>query len=406
MSDETEVAELLAAPPPEAAGRLFEILLSEQDHGSINISSSRTNASAQLNLDPRIWLGQGYDGVRIIGEGASPTHLLPNLNDGITLWASQHPGIVRLENIHLHAGFRCAAQFGEPNHARVLMPKFRLELVGCQVTVPPPTGFGRTKWGLFTYQADVTLEDVILDAYHASEHALYTHQFARNGVYWNRVQVIASGAECLKSRGDAFETVWCGPRARIIVKNSTFADWYQIHSDRGGAAIVLQGAAADLLVEETLFWGGGAIGSLQAHQRSRAIMVSSENASFNKFTGEVGTGVGNGHVVVRRSGIFGGPGAPDWSSSELIRVGHNSGAQRAAQAVLVDGCAIYGEREHVVAKDLSGRFLVQGCNTPELREHASALGANTEHEGSILTSVRPVPLSEGYDSRARPDPAG
>jgi hypothetical protein len=406
MTEDTLDLELLEAVAPETTGRrLFEIRLPAEDQRSICISSTYRNG-AQRVLDPNLWLSSGHDGVRIIGEGPSPTHLFCDSHDGITLWASQHRGVVRLENVHLHAGFRCAAQVGEPNHARVLMSEFRLELAGCQVTVPPPTVFGRTKWGLFTYQCDLFLEDVVIDAYHASEHASYQHQYARHGAWFNRVHVVASGAECLKSRGDAFETMWAGPRARIVVKNSTFAGWYQLHSDRGGAAIVLQGAAADLLVQDSIFWGGGPLGSLPAHLRSRAIMVSSENASYNKFTGEIGTGVGNGHVVVQRCGVFGGPGAPDWSSSELIRVGRNSGSQRAAQAVLVDGCAIYGLREHVMAKDLSGRFLVQNCNTPDIRERASALGADTTNEAAVLTSVRPVPISEGFDSRpARLDPA-
>ena len=391
--------ELLAAEAPEAAGRLFEIRLPERDHGSICISSGYRNGAA-LVLDPRDWLDQGYDGVRIIGSGVNPTHILPTAWDGNTTFASRHHGIVRYENVALHAGTNTAVYFGEQNHARVLVPKFRLELIGSTAQADPPrAGASRTKWPIFGYQLDAIIQDVSIYGAESREHNAYFHGAARHGWLWERVQHQSSGAEGIKVRSDATETVWAGPRVRLIVKECSFSDWFQVWSDRGGAAIVVQGGACDVLVQDSLFWGGGARGTLPAHLRSRAIMVSSENASYNKFTGEVGTGVGNGHVVVRRCGIFGGPGAPDWSSSELIRVGRNSGTQRAAQAVLVDGCAIYGEREHVVAKDLSGRFLVQGCNTPDLRERARAIGANTAHEASILTSERPVPISEGWDTK-------
>lgn len=406
MSDaEDEPApELLASEAPEAAGRLFEILLPERDHGSIAISSSYQNG-AQLALDPRLWLGQGYAGVRIIGSGVSPTHLRASSHDGITLWSSQHPGIVRLENIHLHAGFRCAAQIGEPNHARVLVPKFRFELVGCQVTVPPPTAFGRTKWGLFTYQCDVVLEDVVLDAYHASEHAIYEHGNARYGSYFKRVECVAAGAECFKFRNDPSEIMWPGPRTWIWIEDCSARDFFQTWSDRGGAAIVIQGGGCNIRIRRFISHGGHALPGIGAHQRSKAVMISSEPGGYSAIDGTRGTGPGNGFVFLSEIGASGGPGAPDWSGSELIRVGQNSGAtQPSARAVSIERCGLYGEREHVSVRGQAGRYRLSGCNTPEIREQAAAIGLDTRVEASVLLGSGIIPVSAGFDSLA--DPAG
>jgi hypothetical protein len=398
MTEDTLDPELLEAVAPETTGRrLFEIRLPERDHGSINISSWRTNGSA-LNLDPREWLDQGYAGVLIVGVGTSPTHILSNLGDGRGLYVSRHPGVVRLETVHVHSGYAEAVHFGEANPGRTIVPRFRLEMIGCQASVPPPTAFGRSKWCLFGYQSDLWLEDVVLDAYHAAEHASYWHGFARHGLYWKRVTIEGSGAEGCKVRSPYTETGWPGPRARIQLIDCLFKNWHQTWTDRGGAAVVVQGGAADISVLGCVFRGGSALPGIPANRRSRAIMISSENVSYG-IDGTPDVGPGNGRVVIRRCAVSGGPGAEDWNNSELIRVQRNSGSQPAARSVLIEGCGLWGLREHVSVGEITGRFLLQGCNTQEAREACNGIGMDTEHEASILGGGRIIPCSEGYDSR-------
>lgn len=393
-----DLPDLSESPLPLERPRLWDFLLSEHDHGSICISSSYRNGAA-FQLDPRDWLDRGYEGIRIIGTGAGPTHLRCTSHDGVTLWASRHPGVVRLENIHLHSGFRCASQFGEPNHSRVLVPKFRLELSGCQVTVEAPTAFGRTKWGLFTYQADLLLQDVLGDAYHASEHLLYSHGFARHGALLERVESVASGAETFKFRNDPNEILWAGPRAWIRIRDSSARDWYQLHSDRGGAAVVVQGGGCNIEIRGFVAFGGHALPGIGAHQRSKAIMISSEPGGYSAIDGTRDRGPGNGFVFISNVGAVGGPGAPDWSGSEIIRVGQNSGAtQKSARAVSIENCALFGLREHVSVHGIGGRFRLSGCNTQELRESAAAIGMNTQEEASILTASGIIPVSAGFDT--------
>jgi hypothetical protein len=400
MTEDTLDPELLEAVAPETTGRrLFEIRLPEHDQGSITLSRGYRNG-ASLVTDPRDWLDLGYEGVRFIGIGSNPTHIVPTSWDGNNVFVSRHPGTVRFENITLHSGLNTGLFFGEQNTARVMVPKFRLELVGSTVVVDPPRpGASRTKWPLFGYQLDALIQDVEIYGSEAREHNAYFHGAARHGWYWERVQHHSSGAEGIKVRSDASETAWAGPRVRLTVKDCSFADWYQTWSDRGGAAIVVQGGACDILVDGCVFWGGAARGTLPAHLRSHAVMVSSEAYSYSKHRGEIGTGVGNGHVVLRRSAITGGPGPSDWSNAELVRVARNSGEQRAAQAVLIDGCGLWGQREHVSVRDITGRYVMQGCNTPTIRDRCGAIGMDVSHEASILGGGRIIPCSEGHDTR-------
>lgn len=399
-----ELPDLSEATLPLERPRLWDFLLSERDHGSINISTWRTNGSA-LNLDPREWLDRGYEGIRFVGTGGSPTHILSNLGDGRGVYISRHPGVVRFENVHVHAGYDCALYCGERNEHRDLLPRFRLEMSGCEVSVPPPTSFGRTKWGLFGYQADLWLEDVRIDAYHAREHGSYWHGFARHGLYWRRVQVEASGAEGCKVRSPYTETAWPGPRASIRIMDCVFKDWHQTWTDRGGAAVVIQGGGHDVLIEGSIFRGGPDLPGIPANRRSRAIMVSSENVSYSAVNGSMDQGPGNGFVVIRRCLAYGGPGASDWNNSELIRIGVNSGSQRAARAVLIEDCGLWGLREHVSVSGIGGRFLLQRCNTHEIREQSNGFGADTAYEASWLGGGSIQPLSEGVGT-PRPDPAG
>ncbi len=370
---------------------LFEIRIPEGQRPGFAIDYTG-NGSPEYRSET--WLSQGFAGVRFIGAGPGRTVLKCGGHDGITVMADRHPGLVQIENLTIEAGYAKAIHFGLASKAPV-EPKFKLRLLNVDGFVPPPqAGFGRTKWWNFSYNADLEFIDCNINADAASEHASYAHGFASKGLVWNRVNVSA-GAECLKVRSDITETVWAGKRVQVNVKNSTFGPWYRDWSDRGGAGIVLQGAAADLLVDSCVFIGGPATPSIPASSRAKCIMVSSEGDSYDMLTGRIGTGFGNGFVIVKGCALKGGPGQENYTT--ILRVGRNGGSQMAARGVSVTGCGIWGQRMSVQVKDIpAGKFRLAECNTPAIRERCEAMGFDTTYEAGIPTASRVVPVSEGF----------
>jgi hypothetical protein len=371
---------------------LYEIRLPAGDVGSINIAFFRNGASMQL--DPQAWLSQGYDGVRLIGAGVDRTVIRCNAWDGRTIAVGRHPGVVQLEGVTLYAGNTSATQIGEQNFTGQTVPAFGFRFYESKAIVPEPGSLGRSKWLLFGYQSDVHLRDVELDAYHALEHASYWHGHAKRGLLWERVTMRASGAEGCKIRSDATETAWAGPNAWTIVRGSSFRNWHQPWSSRGGAAIVLQGAATHVLIEGSTFWGGGAAGHIESQMRSKAIMISSEADSFDQATGARGTGFGNGFVSIRRCALR-GYSDYDWHNT-IIRCAPNSGTQKAARGLLIDQCGVWGKNMIVQTGGMPERTtLIQRCNSPAVRSYCDAIGMDTTHEATFPTAARRVLLSEG-----------
>lgn len=383
-----------------ASPRLKEIRLPDGDVGSINIGWFRNGAA--INLDPSTWLGEGYQGVRIVGNGPDRTHLRLTAWDGITFAVGRHPGVVQLEEVTIHAGPNNASSargvaFGEQNLARTVTPEFRFNLYNARAVVeePLPGNNIGAKWLLFGYQSDVHLRHVELDAFFAAEHAAYWHGVARQGILWDRVRMESCGAEGCKLRSDASETAWV-PGAWLILRDCTLKNWYQQHSWRGGGAITVQGGHVNVLVERTTFWPGRTgFAGIPVHERSRCISVSSEGLSYNVDNGAVGSGFGNGWVFVRRCGMAGGPG-PSWGYKDILYVDRNGGGQPAAKGVVVSDCGIYGDRMSVKLSQVP-RGLVQRCNTPAIRNYLSSLGMPVDHEAVIITPSRLIPVSEGYE---------
>lgn len=389
----------LGQEPPN----LYEMRLPAGTHGSIAIGWSQNGA--QLVLDPATWLDDGddadpepddYDGIRFVGAGADKTTIACTSWDGITIAVAQHRGLVEFQDLTVRAGYSRGIHFGLASRAPPI-PEFKLRMVRCRGYVPPPTeGSGRTKWLLFGWNSDVELVDCTLDAIHASEHASYWHGFAKYGLSWLRVTVVGSGAEQCKVRSDVTETAWAGRQVAVRLRSCSFTNWYQTWSDRGGAAVVLQGAAADLFVDSCIFIAGPALSSeVPASSRAKCVMVSSEGESFDMLTGRVGVGFGNGFVSVRNCAMFGGPGQEGFTT--ILRVGRNGGSQLAARGVDVAGCGIYGTRMNLQLKDVpAGKVRVAGCNTPSIKARATAIGIDTSVEASITLSDRILPVSAGF----------
>lgn len=375
--------------------RLKEIRLPAGDVGSITVGWAGTTGE-DVRLDPTTWLKEGYDGVRLIGAGVGRTQVRCTSWDGITLKVARHPGVVRLEGVTLVAGASRAALVGTPDKSLPIARKFAFQFVGSSMFVPEPTGGGRPAWGFHLYQVDDMFEDCELDATHASEHAYYAHGNAKYGSLWRRVKVRGSGGENDKVRSDATETLWAGSKVWIIREDVEYSNWYQPWSNRGGAASVRQGTGANLRWTRCLFRCGKAVGDLEAHMRSKTIMVTSEDDSYDATTGAVDKvgGHGNGQVIVQRCGASGGPGTENLSL--LLRVGRVAGLMQAAKSVLVDECGWWGERMQLQFDSIpNGKTVVRRSNTQPIKAYCEARGLDTRHEAGIPGPMRVVPVSEG-----------
>ena len=289
----------------------------------------------------------------------------------------------------------------------------RLEVVsglnGSYSSLPPPqaatTGgsgsgltvslvYRRPKWLFFSYQADVVLLRVRFRGKNAVEHDAYLHGVAKHGAYVRWCIFESAAAECFKVRSDTTETAWPGPNARFYILDSTFADWHQPHSWRGGAGIVAQGSAGHWRIERCSFTGSGALGDVTANDRSKAIMFSSEGLSYDQETGAENVGFGNGHVLIRNI-VAEGFSEVEWGNS-IIRCARNGGAQMSARSFTLEDSGVWGDRKIVQAGELpAGGLQIRGCNTTALRDYSRSVGMRATVESTFPTSSRRVPLSEG-----------
>lgn len=432
-ASELEEPELELAGAPGA--RLFDIVLPPGDSGSINVGWYRNGAT---RLDPTEWLRQGYKGVRFIGAGVDVTHVRCTSWDGITVAVGRHAGIVRLENLTLHAGSNQATQFGEQNLGRTITPGFRVELKNVRAVVDSPETYRerrpiaageaaaydgtleapnfpplrlakgetspragvlvgeprRPKWLLFAYNADLLARDCIFDARQAVEHAAYWHGFAHYGALVERCRFEGAGSQNWKTRSDATETAWAGPDVRIVIRDCTFRESGEPWTWRGPGHVVLEGAAAHVLIERCVFWGGGPVGQLTAKDRCKCVMISSEGLSYDRATGAVGTGFGNGHVLVRECVAYAAS-EVDWGNT-VMRCGRNGGSQWSAESFTLEHVGAWGPKVIVQTGEVpTGRMIIRDCNAGAQVTYAQSIGMPTAPEATYPTAVRRVPLSEG-----------
>lgn len=372
---------------------LKDILLPAQ-HGSINVGAPRNGA--QLNIDPDELRAQGYDGIRIRPEPGLPRAMLRcTAWNGITIEVARRPDFrVVLEDLTVEGGVSRAVSFGHQNLTKVVSPGFELRAYRCRFVAPPPGASGRPKWLVFGYQFDGLFVDCVFDGKNLSEHDFYGHGSAGKGWFFLGCTFLSSGAEGIKVRSDATETGYAGSTVRLIVRDCTFEDWYQDHSDRGGAGIVVQGGACHGLIERCVFIGGEETPSVPANARAHCIMISSEGLSYDIDSGVVdGPGFGNGHWVIRDCAFWAHSDVP-WRN-DIIRFGRNGGTQKVAKSFRLERCGVWGQNVQLGVTDV-GRLVVTGCNTPELaRICRERFGMDTRFEAFFPTSTRRVPLSEG-----------
>lgn len=376
--EKQSIGDVSALEQQQALEVLYDYNLPAGNNGSINIGWWHNGAST--NLDPNQWLSGGFDGVRFRGQGVDVSHLRCDSWDGITLAVKQHNGVVELRDLTLHTGYNQATAFGEQNLAKKISPKFLLRLVNVKVVADVING-QRPKWLVFGYQADLHMQNVTIIGKEAVEHGTYLHGFAHYGALLQGVRYKSCGAECFKVRSDSTETAWVGPQAKIIIQGSVFKDWFQPWSWRGGAAVVLQGAAADITIDGALFKPGPGHAVANGFQRSKAIMISSEGSSYDIDTGSQSTGHGNGNVVVRNVYASGNAG-PSWYSP-IIRVGRNGGNQFAGKSFGVSDSGAWGDHLSLQVGQVDGWGL-SGNNTQAIKDKAQIFGLDTTFEASYI----------------------
>jgi hypothetical protein len=376
------------APEP---GRFYEVSLPAGDHGSINIGWFKNGAEI---MDPKTWLDEGYVGIRFTGQGIDKTNLRCTSWDGVTIAVGRHPGIVAFRDLTVYAGSDRATALGQQNTAKVREPKFQVNFSNVRFVANPPVDGKRTKWLVFSYNADLYLRSCVFAGVETAEHALYAHGFASRGMLIEGCKFMSSGAEGIKVRSDVTETVWAGAQARIVIRDTYVGNWHQPHSWRGGAGMVFQGAGCDILIERCVLRGSRGRGSIPANDRSKAIMISSEGLSYDAETGAVNVGYGNGDVVIRDT-IAWGHSDVDWRNT-ILRCDRNSGAQFSAKSLLVENCGLWGQNMAVTAGALpAGKLLIRGCNTPDIKRRTLDIGLDATYQAYFPTSSKKLLISEG-----------
>lgn len=278
--------------------------------------------------------------------------------------------------------------------------------IGGSATISNGSGSGckielgaRPKWLWFGYNADLYMNGVFSNSKQAVEHSVYMHGFAKDGATVLNSTFWASGAEGFKVRSDSTETRWAGPNQIIYIADSTFRNWYQLWSWRGGAGLVVQGSGAHIVGERLAFHGGGALNgggfypNVDSNSRSMAIGLSSEGVSYDQATGVIGSGYGNGFVHLEKIAAYGAS-LQDWRNN-LIRLAKNGGSQKSARGIIMDQMSLWGPKMFVTVGDVDpGTGRLQNSNTPALKAYAESIGMNTSVE-AVVPRYPLVPVSQG-----------
>ena len=393
----SDVAKALTAATP----KLKVIDLPAGDVGSISIGWG--NDGTQTKYDQKTWLSEGYEGVLFKGAGIDKTHVRCT-GWGATIGVTRHDGIVQFEDMTIHAGHNAALTLGEQNTAKTVSPKFRANLTRVKFVADPPkviphptdpnltTRDSRTKWLLFGYQVDVVATDCVFVGKEAREHDVYLHGFASKGALFQRCDFQSAGAECLKFRPDITETAYI-PGTWIIVQGCKFKDWFQDWSDRGGAAIVLQNANSNVLIEASVFKPGKETERhlVKWNNLSHCIEIASEANGYTSEEG--GQKFGNEHVWIRSCAISGRSDVAHQNT--VLRVSKNSG-ELAAKSVTIEASGIYGKGTFVQVTNVpTGKTVIRGCNTPGIALLLKRIGIDVSAQSQFPTASRLVPISEG-----------
>lgn len=392
IEDETKIAAEERVKEANVAPNLFEIELAAGDmHGfDINFPGWTGNVT---KYNAGMWLDKGYDGVHFICK-TGRTRIIPRASHNIMV--GPHNGIVKLSNVDIGSnsifGNGSAIHFGT-----VPQPYYEnFKLILDNFSVFSDLNLGpRGVWGVFSWQADVMMTNGVFNLANLNEHGFYAHGFAKQGVYVDNLTVNGAGAECLKFTARPGEVDFV-PNVWAYVRNSTFKNWYQPHSWRGGAGFVSQASTCNILIEDCYYYGNET-----DYNRSKCIMIDGNaGGDYNVFDGSIGSGPSTGHVIVRRTSLSGAQG-PSWFAP-IMRIGNNSGNPQphCAKSLLMDTCGVYGKNRQIqvhgqFGDSFKGRGVIRNCNTPWIRDFLFGRGVNVEHESMIDKPGGFVPVSQG-----------
>lgn len=382
-----EIAAFTASP------NLFVVNLAAGDHPGFDIDFPGWTGN-QIKKKSSDWLSQGFDGVLFQGAGVGATRIRPQADDCI--FVGPHNGIVAFKDLSIGCksvvGKGKALHMGLANPSGPVNPNFMASLENVEVYAEGPA-----VWGLFGYQCDWSLKNVTFNLAPLHEHGLYAHGFARQGAYVERLTVNGVGAECLKFTARPSESRWV-KGAAIQVRNSTFKNWAQPWSWRGGAGFTAQGSSANILIENCRFYGGTTM------DRGHCIMFDDSGKEFYGFVdGVPGVGPANGHILIRNTGCALNGVSDPWNNN-ISWVGSLDQSRTppitSAKSLTVDGCGYYGKNTlwNVSGRTgdlVAGRGTFSNCNTPQIRQLMANLGFRVDEETKIAGPGGLTPLSAG-----------
>lgn len=342
------------------------------------------------------WKDQGYDGVRLIGAGQDKTFLDGRGGENALL-LSKHSGYVELVDLTIIGGARQAIFAGFD--ARGDVPRTPLTISLKRVLVKD-SGVRwdeeSTEWLVFTYGADIRIEDSIFDGENTNEHGVYAHGFFRFGAAIRGLEVLGIGAEALKFTNRPLFSAyldpggWIGSHAHedgvrgvdpgiafIYVAHSKIRNWHQPQSWRGGAGMTVQGGGLNVVVTDCLFEAReGDWKPCIAIDDSGGEAYAQDGYAVQRRLGRAP----NGHIMVRRclmksAGTFG-----EWPQPRpILRLGSN-GTQLGeehplALSLTVEDCAILGDGSMIEVQRMPEHLVsFDNINTELMLEQAAEYG--------------------------------
>jgi hypothetical protein len=202
-------------------------------------------------------------------------------------------------------------------------------------------------------------------------------------------RILGTGSEGFKFTNRRHEGGPAPAKARIHLKGCEIRDWRQEWAWRGGAAIVVQGAQCDVLVEDTIMVSNVGVGP--------CLMID-DGGDDRPLDGRTP----NGWVIVRRCGIAAEVYTQNYPP--MVRIGQLiMGDDRpVVTGALFKNCGIYGEKSSMQfgpGAVPEGRLRVTVCNTKLIQSAAEARWVPTRYgEAKIPLHDRLKNVSEGHEA--------
>lgn len=402
-----EASEIISQMYPDDQYEVID--LPAGDVGTIDIDYNGDQTVTKLSSAQ--WLNKGKRGVILRGkgvEGPNATHLRPTGYNRVALSVGPQSGHVILQGVRAHVGWK-AVYFGGGSHSIPMGQRFVMDNCYIDGQDPEANDGQRGKWGTHLYNVDLHAKNTVWNCPATSEHPNYEHGSAGIGTLIEDCEVMAAGAEGLKKRtarwlnepGNDPECGWAGRDQVYIVKRTQIRNWFQEWSDRGGAGIVLQGSNSHVWIELVeLNPAKTGHENASAALRAYAIAISSEN-EYTMDGGWNVEGDAQGFVTIKNSAMCSyGRGNSDYTN-KIVRVASTAPKQRVCQALVIDGCGIFGENMHVeLEQRTAGKYqfpiLINGNNSDRVREYCKdKLGMAVDHEAQILKGGK-KPLSQDW----------